>query len=101
MVIGESRRRRTRRVLRRLLMGVAAVFVALLGLLSMGTAVGRYGALAVDEYGSRIPHGNDELVVVVPVSTLRLKANDIVAIPTDGKIVLARVGAVDSWTKQI
>jgi hypothetical protein len=82
-------------------MGVAAVFVALLGLLSMGTAVGRYGALAVDGYGSRIPHGNDELVVVVPVSTLRLKANDIVAIPADGKIVLYRVGAVDSWTKQI
>jgi hypothetical protein len=87
--------------MRRLLVGVAALFVALAGLLSMGTAAGRYGALAVDGYGSRIAHGTDELVVVVPVSPLRLKGNDIVAIPVDGKVVLYRVGAVDSWTKQI
>jgi hypothetical protein len=96
-----GRRRRIRRALRRLVMGAAAVFVALLGLLSMGTAVGRYSALAVDGYGSRIAHGTDEVVVAVPVSTLRLKANDIVAIPVNGKVVLYRVGAVDSWTKQI
>lgn len=101
MVTGESSRRRTRRALRRLLMGVAAVFVALLGVFSTGTAVGRYGALAVDGYGSPIAHGTDELVVVVPASTLRLRANDILAVPADGKIVLYRVGTVDSWTKQI
>ena len=101
MVTGESSRRRARRASRRLLMGLAAVFVALLGLLSMGTAVGRYGALAVDSYGSRIGHGTDDLVVVVPVNTLRLKANDVVAIPVDGDVVLYRVGAVDSWTNQI
>jgi hypothetical protein len=46
-------------------------------------------------------HGRDELAVIVPVNTLRLEPGDVVAVPVDGKAVLYRVGAVDSWTKKI
>src|SRR5215213_4676588 len=96
-----TRRGRTRRALRRLLMGVAALFVALAGLLSMGTAVGRYSAVPVDAYGSDIAAKPHEAAVVSPVSTLRLKQNDIVAVPIDGKVTLYRIEGVDSWTHKV
>jgi hypothetical protein len=96
-----TRRGRTRRALRRLLMGAAALFVALAGLLSMGTAVGRYSAVNVDSYGAEVPRGPHELAVVVPVHTITLRQNDVVAVPIDNKVKLYRVEGVDSWTKKL
>src|SRR3954467_1396784 len=96
-----TRRGRARRALRRLLTGVAALFVALLGLLSMGTAVGRYGAVPVDRYGGDVPQQPNAPAIIVPVNTMTLHQHDIVAVPTNDKVVLYEIGGVDSWTHKV
>ncbi len=80
-----------------------AIVVLLLGVLAAGTAVGRFGATAVDGRGAGVRVPRDAVAVVVPVRPSQLREGDTVVarVAPATHSGLFRVQAVDSWTHAV
>lgn len=101
---GLSPRARTwRRIVSRVAVLGALLAIALLVVVSVGAAVGRFEIAPVDNTGPNVGIAHSAAAVVVPVPTLDLRAGDIVTakLDSDAHLRLYRVEAVDSWTHDV
>src|SRR2546423_3011318 len=102
-----SRRPHWRRFLlwnaRRLAFALTALCVALLGLVSIGTAFGRFSATGVDVRGAGVRVPRDSIAVLEPVATLDLREGDTIVarVAPMRHAGLYRVTAIDSWTHEV
>jgi hypothetical protein len=98
-----DRRVRFRGILGRAGFALLTASVLLLGLVSLGTTVGRFNAVAIEARGAGVNVAADSVVVVSRVPTLSLRPGDkvVTRLPGATHDGVYRVQAIDSWTRDV